>query len=62
VADTVPLKLPSDNADPSNVVQRVRHIGSIQLRRVERLAALPVSAIDTIPAGPLEALFDVLCR
>jgi uncharacterized damage-inducible protein DinB len=53
------LALPCDIGDSANVQQLVRHIWSSQLRWAERLAALPVTARENIPAGPLDRLFDV---
>jgi hypothetical protein len=56
------MKLHCDMGDSTNVLQLVRHIWSIQLRRVERLAALPATALESIPAGPLDALFACASR
>jgi hypothetical protein len=44
------------------VLQLVGHIWSIPLRRLERLAALPATALESIPADPLDAFFDVHCE
>ena len=53
------LELPCDIGDSTNVQQLVRHIWGVELRWVQRLAALPITAREDIPAGPLGALFDV---
>ena len=37
----------------------VRHIWGVELRWSQRLAALPVLAREEMPAGPLDALFDL---
>ena len=43
----------------ANVQEFVRHIWGVELRWSQRLAALPVLAREEMPAGPLDALFDL---
>ncbi len=51
------LQLPCDIGGTKNVQEFVRHIWGVELRWGQRLAALPVTAREAMPAGPLEALF-----
>lgn len=51
------LVLPCDIGGTKNVQELVRHIWGVELRWGQRLAGLPVSAKEDMPAGPLDALF-----
>ncbi len=57
--DTNPnlLELPCNIGGTKNVQEFVRHIWGVELRWGQRLAALPLTAREAMPAGPLEALF-----
>jgi len=58
--DTNPslLELPCDIGGTGNVQGFVRHIWTVELRWVQRLAGLPVLDRDKAPVGPLDALFQ----
>jgi uncharacterized damage-inducible protein DinB len=51
------LELPCDIGGTANVQEFVRHIWGAELRWSQRLAGLPVTARESMPAGPLDALF-----
>ena len=51
------LELPCDIGGTANVQEFVRHIWGVELRWSQRLAGLPVTAKENMPAGPLDALF-----
>ena len=51
------LELPCDIGGTKNVQEFVRHIWGVELRWSQRLADLPVTGREDIPAGPLDALF-----
>jgi uncharacterized damage-inducible protein DinB len=51
------LELPCSIGGTSNVQEFVRHIWGVELRWGQRLAGLPVTAREEMPAGPLDALF-----
>lgn len=51
------LELPCDIGGTRNVQEFVRHIWGVELRWGQRLAGLPVTAREDMPAGPLDALF-----
>ena len=53
------LELPCDIGGTTNVQGFVRHIWGAELRWSQRLAGLPVTDRKEMPAGPLEALFDL---
>jgi uncharacterized damage-inducible protein DinB len=53
------LELPCDIGGTANVQEFVRHIWGVELRWSQRLAGLPVLAKEEMPAGPLDALFDL---
>ncbi len=56
------LALPCDIGGTANVQQFVRHTWGVELRWAQRLAGLPLMAKEDIPAGPLDALFDLHLR
>ena len=51
------LELPCGIGGTANVQEFVRHIWGVELRWVQRLAGLPVTDREKMPAGPLDALF-----
>lgn len=51
------LDLPCGIGGTGNVQDFVRHIWGVELRWAQRLAGLPVTAKEAMPAGPLDALF-----
>ena len=51
------LELPCDIGGTKNVQELVRHIWGVELRWSQRLAGLPVTAKEEMPAGPLDAIF-----
>ena len=53
------LELPCGIGGAANVQEFVRHIWGIELVWGQRLAGLPVTDRKEMPAGPLEALFDL---
>jgi len=53
------LELPCDIGGAASVQALVRHIWSAELRWAQRIARLPVTEREAMPAGPLEALFDL---
>jgi hypothetical protein len=53
------LQAPCDIGGVANVQQFVRHIWGAELRWAQRLAAIPETPRDAVPAGPLDALFDL---
>jgi uncharacterized damage-inducible protein DinB len=53
------LQLPCDIGGAANVQEFVRHIWGAELRWAQRLAAEPETPREKIPAGPLDALFDL---
>jgi hypothetical protein len=53
------LELPCDIGGTANVQGFVRHIWGAELRWSQRLAGLPVADREKLPAGPLDALFDL---
>jgi len=56
------LALPCDIGGTANVQEFVRHIWGVELRWAQRLAGLPETPKEAIPAGPLDALFDLHLR
>src|ERR1039458_2757231 len=58
-ANPILLDLPCGIGGAANVQEFVRHIWGAELRWAQRLAAVPVTARENIPAGPLDALFDL---
>ena len=53
------LALPCSIGGTANVQQFVRHIWGVELRWGQRIAGLPQLAREDIPAGPLDALFNL---
>jgi uncharacterized damage-inducible protein DinB len=53
------LDLPCGIGGSKNVQEFVRHIWGAELRWAQRLAAIPETPREKIPAGPLAALFDL---
>ena len=53
------LALPCDIGGTKTVQEFVRHIWGVELRWGQRLAGLPVMAREEMPAGPLNALFEL---
>ena len=53
------LALPCGIDNAPNVQEFVRHIWMAELRWAQLLAGLPVTARTDLPAGPLDALFDL---
>lgn len=53
------LELPCGIGGTENVQAFVRHIWGVDLRWSQRLAGLPVTDREQMPAGPLDALFDL---
>jgi uncharacterized damage-inducible protein DinB len=53
------LELPCDIGGAATVQAFVRHIWGAELRWSQRLAALPVADREKLPAGPLDALYDL---
>lgn len=53
------LDLPCDIGGTVNVQGLVRHIWGAELRWSQRLAGLPLADKEKLPAGPLDALFDL---
>ncbi len=53
------LDLPCSIGGAANVQEFVRHIWAAELRWGQRLARLPVTAKEEMPAGPLDALFEL---
>jgi len=58
-ANPILLDLPCGIGGAANVQEFVRHIWGAELRWAQRLAAVPVTAREKIPIGPLDALFDM---
>ena len=53
------LELPCGIGGAKNVQEFVRHIWGAELRWAQRLAGIPETPREKIPAGPLDALFDL---
>jgi uncharacterized damage-inducible protein DinB len=53
------LQLPCGIGGAANVQEFIRHIWGAELRWCERLAGTPETPREKIPAGPLDALFDL---
>jgi len=53
------LDLPCGIGGAANVQAFVRHIWGAELRWSERLASTPETPRESIPAGPLDALYDL---
>jgi len=56
------LELPCGIGGAASVQEFVRHIWGVELRWGQRLAGLPLTAREEMPAGPLDALFDLHLR
>jgi uncharacterized damage-inducible protein DinB len=53
------LQLPCDIGGTTNVQEFVCHIWGVELRWAQRIAGQPVITKEEMPAGPLEALFEM---
>jgi uncharacterized damage-inducible protein DinB len=53
------LQLPCDIGGVTNVQQFIRHIWGAELRWAQRLAGVLETPREAVPAGPLDALFDL---
>jgi len=53
------LEVPCSIGGAANVRQFVRHIWGVELVWGQRIAGLPELAREEMPAGPLDALFDM---
>ena len=53
------LDLPCDIGGAGTVQAFVRHVWTADLRWSQRLAGLPVADKEKLPAGPLDALYDL---
>jgi uncharacterized damage-inducible protein DinB len=53
------LELPCGIGGTANVQEFVRHIWGVELLWAQRIAGLPVTDRKDMPAGPLDALFDL---
>ncbi|MGB6686347.1 MAG: DinB family protein [Terracidiphilus sp.] len=53
------LELPCGIGGADNVQQFVRHICGVELRWSQRIARLPETPREDVPAGPLSALFGL---
>lgn len=53
------LELPCGIGAAANVQEFVRHIWGADLRWAQRLAGIPETPRDQLPAGPLDALFEL---
>lgn len=53
------LELPCGIGGAANVQESVRHIWGVEQRWNQRLAGLPVTPKEDLPAGPLDVLFDL---
>jgi len=53
------LELACGIGGAATVQDFVRHIWGVELRWNQRLAGLPVTPKEDVPAGPLDALFDL---
>lgn len=56
------LELPCGIGGAENVQAFIRHIWGAELRWAQRLAGLPETPREDVPAGPLEALYDLHSR
>jgi uncharacterized damage-inducible protein DinB len=53
------LDLPCGIGGTANVMQFAGHIWGVELRWGQRIAGLPLLKKEDVPAGPLDALFDL---
>jgi uncharacterized damage-inducible protein DinB len=53
------LDLPCGIGSAATVQEFVRHIWGVELRWAQRLAGLPQTPREDIPAGPVDALYDL---
>lgn len=53
------LELPCGIGGAANVQELVRHIWGAELRWAQRLASVPETPRENVPAGPLSALFGL---
>lgn len=53
------LELPCDIGGAANVQGLVRHIWAVELRWSQRVAGLPQTPREGLPAGPLDALYQM---
>jgi uncharacterized damage-inducible protein DinB len=56
------LRLPCDIGGTKTVQEFVRHIWAVELRWAERIAGHPPTPREEMPAGPLDALFEMHTR
>jgi len=56
------LQLPCDIGGTKNVQEFVRHIWGVELRWAQRIAGQPPIPREEMPAGPLDALFEMHTR
>jgi uncharacterized damage-inducible protein DinB len=56
------LSLPCDIGGTTTVQEFVRHIWGVELRWAQRIAGQPPIPREEMPAGPLEALFEMHTR
>ena len=56
------LELPCDIGGTANVQEMVRHIWGVELRWAQRLAGLPVTPREEMPAGPWRLCSISICR
>jgi len=53
------LQLPCDIGGTANVQEFVCHIWGVELRWAQRITGQPVTPKEKMPAGPLDALFEM---
>ena len=53
------LELPCDIGGVTHVQEFVRHIWSVDLRWAQRLAGIPETPKESVPSGPLDAIFEL---
>ncbi len=58
-ANPVLLALPCGIGGAPTVKDLVRHIWGADLRWAQRLAALPVTAVEDLPTGPLDTIYAI---
>jgi uncharacterized damage-inducible protein DinB len=56
------LQLPCDIGGTANVQDFVSHIWGVELRWAQRIAGQPATPKEEMPAGPLDALFEMHTR
>jgi len=58
-ANPAVLQLPCDIGGTTTVQELVRHIWGVELRWAQRIAGKPPTPREEMPAGPLDALFEM---